>query len=249
MKKLSFLPLAALAFTAACADVPTAVAPSGASFDHNNEVNGPTLVVGTYVKPGASTTYVNTHPRAGTRQGGSCRAESGAEDSNGPIWYNPEGHRTSASHCALPSGGGAGATITCTFSVNATFAAQAHDVTSGNQHLNFDVTKAVGYDAVNNPNPDLFVKYFANGQGENSNNTVGEGMLSFTATCTNGTTTQESGTLNLNGFDAIGSNLFSYDRTSNPPVGRLDVSNASVVVGANTYALTGLTWEYRSEVQ
>jgi hypothetical protein len=234
MKRFLVLPIAVLAFAAACADVPTGMVPSGPVF--SNEVSGPTIVVGTYAKQtGGAASVVNTHPRAGTPLGGTCV---------GTVWHNPQGHPTSSKFCIAPSGGTDVAVTICTFRSDATFAAQAHDFTSGNQNLNFVVTQAVGYDVNSNANPDLHVHY-----QENHRRTDAKGVLAFTATC--GDNTEESGTLALAPFGRDSGSDSPFRTTPGADgeyIGSLDPTGAEVSVGSSTYALSGLTWAYRSRV-
>jgi hypothetical protein len=173
MKKLVFLPLAALAVAAACAEnSPTAVAPAGAVF--TQEVSGPTHdITGVYVKS-AGATVVNTHPKAGTPQGGSCV---------GNVWYNPQGQATSANFCQGGSGG-SGSGVSCTFVVTGTYARGGD-----NQNLNVDLSHKAASDTGN----DLHVHYKAQAE-----ETTGKGILAFTSSCS------ESGTLDLAGFTGNG---------------------------------------------
>jgi hypothetical protein len=209
MKKLVFLPLAALAVAAACAEnSPTAVAPAGAVF--TQDVSGPTHnITGVYVKS-AGSTVVNTHPKAGTAQGGSCV---------GNVWYNPQGHATSANFCQGGSGGSGGPDF-CTFVVTGTYARGGD-----NQNLNVDLSHKAEADTGN----DLHVHY----KGQHGE-TTGRGILAFESSCS------ESGTLDLAGFTG-GGNRFTDDST-------LATTGIQVQVGSSSYALAGISWTNRSGV-
>ena len=211
MKKLALVPLAVLAL-AACGDMPTstpALETAGPLLSQN-EVNGPTLVTGTYSRPSnREYTFTGDNPNI------QCRNADG--QGNGPYAWNVKGkpNRAPGQDKFCESTGGA--TVTCTFTARATYSADAHVPGSG-ERLNFDANQAVGYHAVSNPEPDLFVHYQPKHQ-----TSKGEGALAFTATC-GGTT--EGGTLDLNQFDGSDSR-FGSDGTS----GSLSTDGVQVAVG------------------
>jgi hypothetical protein len=237
MKKLAFLPLAALVFAAACADTPTASAPAVVALNTDGNSNGPTYVLGTFdLTIQGVPAGVNQHPEGK----GGCRDASGTVNENpllNTVWYNEQGKKTSAKFCEGSSTDGGsgtpGSTVGCTINgIPATYAAGGNDPDrAGNENLNF-LTDVAGDDVL-----DFYVHY-----KNNSSNTIGAGSVNFTFACTDGRS--GAGSLALTQFSAA-TNLFSAG-----PAGdrQLDTTGKTVFTGFGEGNLTSLYWVYRSRV-
>ncbi len=238
MKKLAVLPLAALAFAAACADTPTSPSLSEAALWNETTVptaSGPVWVTGQFsyqitVPAGGIAPGINTHPQGF----GSCRQANGVIDAvnpeNNTTWFNPAGQWTNAPFCRGVEGNGAGPiTVTCDLEpLAATYAfggsgAPAPGINgASNENLNF----------VNNQaweQADLFVHYNAS-----RNRTTGAGILRVEFTCDHAP--DGSADLDLNVFTKAGNQFLYVGPTSRK------LSSVNLFPGIPLV----LEWEYRS---
>ena len=257
MKKLALLPIAALAFTAACEDTPTsadlspAEAPVLNTTNTNN--NGPVWVDAQFtfnlVTTGSGATGkaagVNGHPQAGLPAGGTCRDASGQVAPAGggaafTFWYNQKGQvRTSAKFCEEVAGSTGESTtivVTCDLApFPATYAAG-----SGNEALNVDASAFYEVSEDLPVLPNLFVHYRAR-----QNDTRGTGTVDAKYTCdrrTDGSVATVSApgiggtaTLKLNAFSQTGGTLFVDNKEGAALVGR------GLILPAGANANTALT--------
>ena len=217
MKKFALLPIAALAFTAACDDTKSPVAPSDANF----ELVDPTLRV--------DATKVNAHlygsfqvvvpGSAGVIMSGTANFpgnQKNAGTCDAGLWINSQGKRTSGTatkphpHCI------SGSTAAVTVILEPISVEWGNPGKSANEFLRF----TNGTD-----NPDAQVKYVGAGStmGRNSNDdpngdkTKGEGVIVAYAidASTLGTTNKRVGTLtiDLTQYGTVEGNLFASDCT------------------------------------
>jgi hypothetical protein len=238
MKRFAFLPLAALVVSlAACTETPTALGPDGVAFSLDVPTgNGPVYVFGSYtlVLQGGVGAGVNAHPRAGYREGGTCRMSNGnintGNTSQNTTWFNGPGQWTNAPFCR---GTGAGATITCTTAgIPATYAfggagkPGTDPQTASNEVLNFVAQEGA------------WVHY-----QHNSIATEALGSLDNLAfTCSDNSVAGGSITLALSLYAGAG-NAFRYVSE--------DARKLKLVTATNTiHGPVGLTlaWDYRSRV-
>lgn len=236
MKKLAFLPLAALVFAAACADTPTASAPAAVALNTNGNSNGPTYVLGAFVLTiQGIPAGVNQHPEGK----GGCRDANGNSGNTTAhtVWYNEQGKKTSAKFCEGSSTGGGsgtpGSIVDCTINgIPATYAAGGNDpLRAGNENLNF-LTDVEGEEDV-----DRYVHY-----KNNPTETIGAGVVNFAFACDDGRSGE--GSLALTQFTAD-ENLF---QTSSLGDRALNISGVEVSTGFGPGNLTSLYWNYRSRV-
>jgi hypothetical protein len=239
MKKLALLPLAALAFAAACADTPTALqAPDGAAF--TRDVSGPTwvnLVFSFEVLGGGA--GLNKHPQGK----GTCRNEAGVANPNPAqadpaytFWYNQAGNRTNAPFCQDTT---AGESVTCSVDpeqrVRATYAQNPTDKTN---NLNFDIDQEA------NGGSDLYVHW-----RQQQNDTRGLGTLEFSYACADGS--GGTATLDLAQFASAGTLFSAQDPWKQSGDRGLRTNNPEIwlnTTGHDDLRLQYIYWTYRERV-
>lgn len=221
--------------------------------------NGPTWILGTFELQ-ASFDIVGTAPGVNSHpQGlGTCRNESGdiaplAGGAEYSIWYNKQGHETSAKHCQGEEGTSVSDVLTCTIDPDGLPATYAFSTggqgapndngetqTKVNENLNF-------HSNLLPPEATQFVHY----QGNKRLTTNAKDSTVFVFTCGEGASAiQGEGTIDLT-LLAGPSNIFKYlgvDRRQIQSDGAaVDASNAGGSLGVGE--LTGdLHWLYRSRI-
>jgi hypothetical protein len=224
--------IAAVAVAVAACEQATERLASPADAVFTKGISGPTWVYGTFLISGGGGSGFEPGENAHPQGLGSCRLDDGTVSENeadNTTWFNSAGQWTNSKFC---QGSESTADRVCNIGqLSATYA-----LGSDNENLNFDVGQSAEYDAVNNPNPDLFVHW-----RQVQNDTRGKGILNVGYDCDD--ESEGVGTIDLSEFDAD-HNRFettpAYDRG-------LDATGVSVQSEHGVGAMTEFAWHYRCQ--